>query len=88
MVVLCVAASGVGAACQNPNPQPTPPSPVTPAVIYGELVEGGCMKADPDGGVAAVAGELSMSKPPAWIVCLAEAGTITGCGVPCTPPKP
>ena len=41
------------------------------------------MKADPDGGVAAVAEELAMSKPPAWIICLAEAGTIAGCNAPC-----
>jgi len=76
--VIALAAGGVGAACRS--------QPATAATIYAKLVDGGCMKADPDAGVAAVAAELAMAQPPAWVTCMADGGTVVGCNAPCSPP--
>jgi hypothetical protein len=65
-----------------PTTSSGPTSAPTPAVIYSELVAGGCLAAS-DGGVAAVTEEGQMTPPPSWYTCLAEGGTVAGCGVPC-----
>ena len=82
LVTLGVAASGVGAACQNPVQNPVPPS-----TIYDELTDAGCYRAN-DAGLSWVTKEVTQSSPPAWAVCLREGGTVPGCGVPCSAPKP
>jgi hypothetical protein len=62
--------------------QPAATAAATDQSVYSALVEAGCMMADPDGGVAAVAAEHA-SPNPAWINCLYNGGTVGGCAVPC-----
>ena len=59
-----------------------PPSRPSPSAIWGELVDAGCAAADPDGG-AYVAADLAGDASPAWMLCLADGGSVPGCGVPC-----
>ena len=80
LATLGVAASGVGAACQNPAPAPVPPS-----VIYDELTDAGCYSAN-DAGLAWVTKEVNQPSQPKWVGCLREGGSVTTCGVPCSPP--
>jgi hypothetical protein len=51
------------------------------ATVYGELVEGGCLAATPD-GVQAVADEHADHATP-WVECLFDGGPISACAVPC-----
>jgi hypothetical protein len=66
--------------CQ-PTPSPAPP-PTTDQMVYGELVDAGCLGAS-DGGVTAVATEHALSSAPTWLSCLYDGGTVTSCAVPC-----
>jgi hypothetical protein len=69
---------------------PSTPSPSSPSdqQIYSELVEAGCMKED-DSGLDAVTRERALNPPKAWMNCLSGGGTVSACGVPCTPmPRP
>lgn len=60
------------------SPAPT----LTADQLTSELVDGGCLAAGP--GVAdAVAAEMAMGRD-AWLVCLADGGSIVSCNVPCT----
>lgn len=62
--------------CAKPAPTPTP-------TIYTTLVQAGCLDPNDDAGLSAVQrGLLSDAQPP-WFACLADGGTVAGCGVPC-----
>jgi hypothetical protein len=69
----------------NTNPQPSPPvsPPTSASVIYQELVQGGCMKADPDGGLSAVMAEAQLQPPPPWFLCMLDGGSVAACNTPC-----
>jgi hypothetical protein len=55
--------------------------PATPPVdVQGELVEAGCLAAGDDSGDFQQA--LASDAYP-WLACLAEGGSVAGCGVPC-----
>lgn len=75
----------------NPTPIPpnppvdfsdaaAPPSTLPPALIYGELVEAGCLDPDDSGeGLAGVVElEFGDAEPP-WLACLAAGGTAAAC---------
>ncbi len=63
---------------------PTTPTPTTqpPAVIYGELVDAGCLQAT-DSGLEAIQQAIATPGAPAWFSCLANGGTVASCHVPC-----
>lgn len=54
--------------------------PSTPVDAQGVLVEAGCLMAGDDSGEFQQA--LQSGAYP-WLNCIAEGGTISGCGVPC-----
>jgi hypothetical protein len=66
-----------------PTPAPTPPTATT---IYQELTEAGCYLVD-EAGLPGVQQEMALGDAaPAWMKCLEKAGgTVTSCGVPCSP---
>lgn len=73
--------------CGSCTPAPPPPAPTSPAGIYLQVVEAGCMMPDPVGGPAAFAEELDGAMPPpVWLRCMALGGDVASCGVPCGPP--
>jgi hypothetical protein len=67
----------IGLACSKPAPVGP-----TPEIVYGELVNAGCLAPD-DGGVTAVAQERALPDAPPWILCLFDGGTVAACQVPC-----
>ena len=77
-------------ACHSaPTPTPSPGgSPeLTPTTVYNELVDAGCMQADPSGntdGLASIAAEHA-AHDQAWLECLFDGGTIKACAAPCGP---
>ena len=84
MKALLLAATLAGCnGCQPSPPAPTPPSPapqtVPAAQIYDELVAAKCM-APTDAGPNDVAQELALPNAPMWIKCLADGGSVAGCG--------
>lgn len=81
-LILSIAVALAGCTCQ---PTSSPTTPLSDQAVYNELVEAGCMAADRDGGLAAVAAEHA-SPNPAYLNCLYNGGTIAGCAVPCTKP--
>ena len=93
--VAVAGAISLGAECK-PTPAPPLPSSVdgsddssgslSAATIYSELVAGGCMAPDPDGGIAYVQKALVTSGQPSWLLCLAGGGSISSCNVPCKKP--
>ena len=70
------------AAC-HPAPTPLPPGNTdADEVVYGELVEAGCLEAE-DGGVDYVAIAARDPSAPIWLTCLYDGGTVISCNVPC-----
>ena len=71
----------LGLACK-----PTPPTPAplpTPAVIFSELVDAGCI-ADDDSGAEAIAEEHALEGGGFdWLNCLYDGGSVASCSVPC-----
>jgi hypothetical protein len=66
------------------KPTAVPPQPVdTPSVVYGELVEAGCIAQSPD-GIDAIAEEHADPAQPDWFACLFDGGTVFSCNVPCS----
>jgi hypothetical protein len=83
-VVKAVAFAVLLAGCDSCQPAVSPPPPPpTAQTIYAEIVEAGCLAPDPDGGIAAVQGEMALRPPPAWMQCLQDGGTVAACAVPC-----
>lgn len=85
--VVLDASPGVIDAAPSPEAAPVPSPPSTPlaVVLYTEMVEGGCMAADPDAGVALMIEALADSNKPPWLACLADGGSVTSCQLPCGP---
>jgi hypothetical protein len=80
LAAICVAAC-TPASTPDAGPPPEPPA----TVIYGELVEAGCLAYDDAGdGLNAITTEHASHDTP-WLECLfLEAGaTISSCAVPC-----
>lgn len=71
--VAAAATAALALFCSKPAASP-------PIDVQGELVEAGCLAAGDDSGDFQQAVE-SGAYP--WLGCLAEGGTISGCGVPC-----
>jgi hypothetical protein len=51
-------------------------------VVYGELLEAGCLAPSAD-GVQSVADQHTAPDQPVWLGCLFDGGTVSACGVPC-----
>lgn len=69
----------------TPAPSPTIDAGVTPTAVrvYDELVEGGCLQADPVSGPAWVEQAMLDPRAPAWLNCIADGATTQACAVPC-----
>ena len=81
MVVGVGFAIGFGvAACGSCRPQA---SPTTPAGLVGELVDAGCLAPGDDAAAAELLQTLESDAAQPWLVCLADGGSVVGCGVPC-----
>jgi hypothetical protein len=52
------------------------------AIVFGELVEAGCLQAD-DSGIDSITQEHALPDQPAYLACLFDGGTISACNVPC-----
>ena len=74
----CILFAAAVTACR---PAPSPGPGVTPAAVYGELIEGGCL-APSDDGVKSVSDEHALHSF-SWMECLFDGGTIGSCAVPC-----
>ncbi len=70
-----------------PAPLPTPTLDAAPsaaaATVYAELVDAGCLQADPVSGVAWVQQAMADSRAPKWLGCLVGGGSVKACAVPC-----
>jgi hypothetical protein len=60
------------------------PAPNMPTVIYGELVEAGCLAPDDSGdGVTSIYEQHQSDAQPLWLGCLYMGGSVQSCKVPC-----
>lgn len=76
-----VAAGAV--ACGSCTPT-TGGHPTTPGGgVVAVLIDGGCLAPGDDAAAYEVLETLASDAAPSWLVCLAEGGTVSGCGVPC-----
>jgi hypothetical protein len=60
-----------------------PPGPTSAAGLAAELVEAGCVVASPTLAASIQAEEASDAAPP-WLQCLAQGGSVSACGAPCS----
>ena len=77
IMLAAVAATAACDACQ-----PSQPPVTVDQIVYGELVESGCLQAS-DGGVQAVQQEHALAAQPTWLGCMYDGGTVQQCGAPC-----
>jgi hypothetical protein len=64
----------------TPSPPPNPTPVVSPATIWAELLDAGCVAPD-DGGPASIASEEAIDGGPtdAWLTCMAAGGSAQAC---------
>ena len=60
-------------------PPSKPAKLVTATDVYLELLDAGCMAADPVGGVSFIAAEHTLPDEELWLKCLFDGGSISLC---------
>lgn len=89
LMIALFLSSGCGAC----NPSPVPPPPITisdasantpPAIVYGELVEAGCLAPDDSGeGLVGIVDLQHSDAEPTWLSCLFDGNSVKFCSPPC-----
>ena len=71
-----------------PQPAPSPTNDPT-SMVLSELVDAGCLAADPNSDGYAALYELSISdQEPAWLSCMFSGLSVKQCGAPCDTDNP